>query len=337
MLAILLPTQNFLYVTRQNQQMGSAQFFSLISQDIDEIPTVLSDWKMEWRQLSRGCFSGQLKFARFETIALLYLSWNQAVQIQGVLPPGTISFGIEISSEGQAVWQGFKYSNQDILISSNREIDLKVPAGYEMFIIVVKRDLLLAYADLQQRRLRPEDLRKSVGRANSAALNAIKAYLQSNFALLEPEVNGEKVYPDARSITQDVVSLLITVLLSIEDSSVQLSHLLQRMQLVKQLEQHMLAHLDQPLTIEQLCTVAGISERSLNNYFHDLLDMSPIAYFKALRLNRVRSALKRADPTTDKVTSIAKQWGFQHMGYFSMDYKAMFGESPSKTLWRSVC
>jgi len=316
--------------------MGSDQFFSLTSQDIDEIPTVLSGWEMEWRQLSRGCFQGQLKLAQFESIALFYLSWNQAVQIQGISPPETISFGIEISSQGQAVWRGFKYSNQDVLISSDREIDLKVPAGYEMFMIAVKRDLFLKYADLQQRRLCSEDLQKSLGRANSAALNAIKAYLQSNFALLELDLNGKKIYPDAQSITQDVVSLLITVLLSIEDFSAQLSHSLQRMQLVKQLEQYMLAHLDQPLTIEQLCAVAGISERSLNNYFHDLLDISPIAYFKALRLNRVRSALKLADPTIDKVTSIAKQWGFQHMGYFSMDYKAMFGESPSKTLWRSI-
>ena len=316
--------------------MGSDQFFSLTSQDIDEIPTILSGWEMEWRQLSRGCFHGQLKFAQFESIALFYLSWNQAVQIQGISPAETISFGIEISSQGQAVWRGFKYSSQDILISSDREIDLKVPAGYEMFMIAVKRDLLLAYADLQQRRLCSEDLQKSLGRANSAALNAIKAYLQSNFALLELDLDGKKIYPDAQFITQDVVSLLITVLLSIENFSAQLSHSLQRMQLVKQLEKYMLAHLNQPLTIEQLCAVAGISERSLNNYFHDLLDMSPIAYFKALRLNRVRSALKLADPTIDKVTSIAKQWGFQHMGYFSMDYKAMFGESPSKTLWRSI-
>ncbi|HEY9657123.1 MAG TPA: helix-turn-helix domain-containing protein, partial [Allocoleopsis sp.] len=96
------------------------------------------------------------------------------------------------------------------------------------------------------------------------------------------------------------------------------------------------AHLDYPLTIEHLCTVAGVRERSLNNYFRELLDMSPMAYFKALRLNRVRSTLKLADPTINKVAAIAKQYGFQHMGYFSVDYKAMFGESPSETLWRSV-
>lgn len=316
--------------------MGSDHFFSLTSQDVDEISAALSNWEVEWRQLSRGNFRGQIKFAQFENIELFYLSWNQAVQIQGSSAPETVSFGIEISSQGRSLWRGLEYSNQDVLISSDQEIDLKGPAGYEMFAVTVKRDLLLEYADLQQRCLHQKDLHKSIGRTNSAALNAIKAYLQSYFALLELDLDDKKQYPDAQSITQDVVSLLITVILSAKDFSTQLSHSLQRVQLVKQLERYMLAHLDQPLTIEQLCTIAGISERSLNNYFHDLLDMSPMAYFKALRLNRVRSALKLANPKIGNVASIAKQWGFQHMGYFSADYKAMFGESPSETLWRSV-
>jgi AraC family ethanolamine operon transcriptional activator len=315
--------------------MVSEHFFSLTSQDVDEIPAALAAWDVEWRQLSKGNFCGQFKSAQFNSIELFYLSWNQSMQIQGSSPPGTVSFGIQISSQGRAVWRGLKYDNQDVLINSNQEVDLKVPAGYEMFFVTVKQDLLLTCADLQQRQLCQKDLQKSLGRANLAVLNAIKAYLQSNFALLESNYSNSK-HPDPQSITQDVMSLLITVLLTLEDYSTQISHSQQRAQLVKRLEQYMLTHLDQPLTIEQLCAVAGISERSLNNYFHDLLDMSPIAYFKALRLNRVRSALKLADPTIDKVASVAKQWGFQHMGYFSVDYKAMFGESPSETLWRSV-
>lgn len=316
--------------------MGSHCFLSLTSQDIDKIPPVLPDWDVEWRQLSRGIFRGQLKFAWFDQIELFYASWNQVVQIQGRSPPETVTFGIEISSQGRAIWQGLEYDNQDVLINFNQEIDLKVPAGYEMFVVAVKRDLLLEYADLQQRCLHQKDLQKSLGRANLAALNAIKAYLQFNFALLELDLDNKKQYSSSYAITQDVVSLLITILLSAKDFPTQLPHSLQRFRLVKQVERYMLTHLDQPLTIDQLCQVAGISARSLNNYFHDLLDMSPMAYFKALRFNRVRSALKLADPTMDKVAPIAKRWGFQHMGCFSVDYKAMFGESPSETLWRSI-
>jgi AraC family ethanolamine operon transcriptional activator len=319
--------------------MDSNYFFSLVSQDIDEIPEALPAWDVEWRQLSRGGFCGQIKAAQLDGIELFYLSWNQAVQIQGSAPAGTVSFGIEISSQGRSIWRGLECDTQDILINSNREIDIKIPADYKMFVVTAKRDLLLEYADLQQRRLRRNDLKKSLGKANPAVLNAIRAYLQSSFTLLERDPDG-KQYPDALSITQDitqdVMSLLITALLSAEDVSTRFPYLLQRVQIVKQLERYMLTHLDHSLAMDRLCAIAGISERSLNNYFHDLVDMSPMAYFKAIRLNRVRSALKSANPTTDKVASIAKQYGFQHMGYFSVDYKAMFGESPSETLWRSV-
>ncbi|HEY9641456.1 MAG TPA: helix-turn-helix domain-containing protein [Coleofasciculaceae cyanobacterium] len=316
--------------------MDSDRFFSLISQDIDEMVAALPAQDMEWRQLSRGRFHGQLKFAQFDAIELFYLSWNQAMQIRGSLPPGTVGFGMEISSQGRSIWRGLEYDNRDVLINSDQEVDLKIPAGYEMFAVRLKRDLLLEHADLQQRHLHPADLEKSLVRANPAALNAIKAYLQSSLDMLERVPADRNPCSDAQSITQDVVSLLITMLLSAEDSATQPLRVLQRIRLIKQLEQHMLAHINQTLTIDHLCAVAGISERSLNNYFHDLLDMSPMAYFKALRLNRVRSALKLANPTIDKVNLIANQWGFQHMGYFSVDYKVMFGESPSETLWRST-
>ena len=35
------------------------------------------------------------------------------------------------------------------------------------------------------------------------------------------------------------------------------------------------------------------------------------------------------DPHT--VADIAARWGFWHMGHFSQDYKALFGETPTQT------
>jgi AraC family transcriptional regulator, ethanolamine operon transcriptional activator len=34
------------------------------------------------------------------------------------------------------------------------------------------------------------------------------------------------------------------------------------------------------------------------------------------------------------VTQAASQWGFWHLGYFSRDYRKMFGELPSQTFRR---
>jgi AraC family transcriptional regulator, ethanolamine operon transcriptional activator len=33
-----------------------------------------------------------------------------------------------------------------------------------------------------------------------------------------------------------------------------------------------------------------------------------------------------------RIIGVATDWGFWHMGHFARDYRAMFGESPSRTL-----
>jgi AraC-like DNA-binding protein len=45
--------------------------------------------------------------------------------------------------------------------------------------------------------------------------------------------------------------------------------------------------------------------------------------------------LVRAQPE-ESVTEIAMQWGFTHMGRFSIEYRQRFGERPSETLSRGA-
>jgi len=88
-------------------------------------------------------------------------------------------------------------------------------------------------------------------------------------------------------------------------------------------------------SIVDICREAGGSQRTLEYSFRTLLGLTPIAYLRTLRLNRVRAQLlspSRADLT---VTEVATEWCFWHLGKFSRDYAAMFGESPSQTLRRS--
>ena len=52
------------------------------------------------------------------------------------------------------------------------------------------------------------------------------------------------------------------------------------------------------------------------------------------RMHLTRRALLRADPSTATVTEIATEFGFWELGRFSVAYKALFGESPSRSLGR---
>jgi transcriptional regulator GlxA family with amidase domain len=51
-----------------------------------------------------------------------------------------------------------------------------------------------------------------------------------------------------------------------------------------------------------------------------------------LRLSRARGALLSADASLTTVTAIATGFGFLELGRFSVEYRQIFGESPSRTL-----
>jgi AraC family ethanolamine operon transcriptional activator len=88
------------------------------------------------------------------------------------------------------------------------------------------------------------------------------------------------------------------------------------------------------LYVTDLCEAAGVSERTLQYAFQDIMGMTPMAYLKRLRLHRVREAIRNTAIPLETVTSVAYQWGFFHMGEFSGAYKDCFGELPSETFKR---
>ena len=92
-------------------------------------------------------------------------------------------------------------------------------------------------------------------------------------------------------------------------------------------------HLTSPITIADIVTATGVPGRTLFKHFRDCKGVSPMRYLRNARFQRVREALMKAEPEQG-VTTIAANWGFVHLGRFSIEYRARFGESPSETLKR---
>jgi len=93
------------------------------------------------------------------------------------------------------------------------------------------------------------------------------------------------------------------------------------------------ANWDQPITIEELTRVTSVSARSLFLAFKAGRGYSPMDFVKRVRLGRARQKLSRPDAKTS-VTGVAYECGFGNPGHFAMNYRALFGESPSETLKR---
>ncbi len=110
--------------------------------------------------------------------------------------------------------------------------------------------------------------------------------------------------------------------------------------IVRQSEGFIQANLDSPMSLVELCSLTGVSERTLRTAFLNVVGLSPHAYLKVIRLNRVRAELERssrvplpgATPVATTVAAAATRCGFFHLGRFSRDYRRFFGELPSETL-----
>jgi len=104
--------------------------------------------------------------------------------------------------------------------------------------------------------------------------------------------------------------------------------------IVKVAENYALSHTGDYLYVSDLCRVAGVSERTLEYAFKDVMGLTPMTYLIRLRLHRVRQALLAATQGSTTVSAVALDWGFWHFGDFSRAYKECFGELPSDTLRR---
>lgn len=94
--------------------------------------------------------------------------------------------------------------------------------------------------------------------------------------------------------------------------------------------------IDGPVRISDLCMALNASPRTLELAFGKILGMGPHRFFRISRMNRAYMMLLKADARESRVTDIAGVLGFSELGRFSVQYRELFGESPSETLRRSL-
>jgi AraC family ethanolamine operon transcriptional activator len=97
-------------------------------------------------------------------------------------------------------------------------------------------------------------------------------------------------------------------------------------------EAYLASNSQESLYLADLCSVAGVGERTLRYTFQERYGMSPVRYLKLRRLHQVRRALRRADPDLNTVQSVANRCGIWHLGRFASEYRSLFNESPLETL-----
>ncbi|TLG91257.1 AraC family transcriptional regulator [Pseudomonas edaphica] len=88
------------------------------------------------------------------------------------------------------------------------------------------------------------------------------------------------------------------------------------------------------ICLEDIEAAARVSRGKLFEGFRFHFGSTPMAYLRKFRLLAIRQQLLE-DRAARNVSPIAMDWGFNHLGRFSSDYRKLFGEAPRETLMRA--
>lgn len=89
--------------------------------------------------------------------------------------------------------------------------------------------------------------------------------------------------------------------------------------------QLMEANIEEPIELQELATLAGISRRQLERLFLKHMGCTPSRYYLRVRLNRARRLLKQ---TSCSIVDIASMCGFVSATHFSRCYRKVMGRAP---------
>jgi len=89
---------------------------------------------------------------------------------------------------------------------------------------------------------------------------------------------------------------------------------------------HVDRHYDQPLDLDRLAAVAGVSKYHFARCFEATYGETPIRYLTRRRIERAQDLLRAANLT---VTEVCMLVGFASLGSFSSRFTQLVGESPT--------
>ena len=310
------------------------QLQTLRVRDPDELAEGFCPWELRFRQLGGGSFVGELKFLQLGRIQIVCASGNRRLHAQGSAPPGSFGFAPVLPRNEGAIWRGRRSKKgQVVTIDPSQEADHITAADYEFVGLTVDGDFFRECAAVAggfdaEARL----VGRLAATSSPACCRALTAHLTELFDLVEAQPDLS-VQPQTRqAVEEECVRRVVEMIAQSTGGDRTACWSSNRERLVRRADEYMRAGLGEPVSLLGLCREIGVSERTLHYAFQEVRGLSPMAYFRAVRLNAVRQELKAAAADTATVRQIARRWGFWHGGEFAAAYRQLFGELPSQTL-----
>jgi AraC family ethanolamine operon transcriptional activator len=312
----------------------SACFRVKRTREVDVHARNLAAWDQDYVQTSPGVFQGQVRelfdgpLQAFEEVA------NCATNQHCRPWQGGVWLGLSVPEQPAGLrFMGRPVGGHELMISDGSEaFDLQVPAGHGLYGLVFDPRELLGHVHARDQAV------TSPARIPGVRLQTLTPTQRFRLVgLLREVLRGLEADPGALaheasrpSLREALMTVLADTLMPADQADAVTPRQQRRQDVVRRVRELVTEQPQDYLGVERLCSELHITRRTLQNCFQDSLGISPASYLRLVRLNAVRRELRNgtADQT---IGDVAARWGFWHMGHFSHDYKALFGETPSHT------
>ena len=300
--------------------------------DIEELNYSVWPWDLRMQQLSSGRMLANLQFAQVKGILLTHERWSRRVFATGTTPRNYLALA-GICADREFSFCGARIRQDGVACGlDGGAVEFVTPDDADHWVILVPTDMLTSYlgeevaADLLPKGRSFTSQPQSIRQLGSLVVNIV-TLLRSNSRYCS---NGLLL-----GALQSQLLAAVTELLACSDNEGKLVTARKRYVACRR-ALRIAETRRQPTRVDELAAAVGISRRGLELGFREAFDISPQRYLRRIRMNGLHRDLRRAIPGRETITEAAGRWGFVELGRTAVEYRQLFGESPSTTLARDA-
>jgi AraC family ethanolamine operon transcriptional activator len=308
---------------------------SLLTTDIDELAQFQINKNRRYTQLQPGVLKGDYTEVNLGDVQVFRENLTAGALIEATPAASFLPFSAVLPGVENFTFCGNKRPQSTLLQATGGSWDASFKNNLKFVVAAFNRDTF--NSNLQRligREIPAEWLISKAVSTEETALNNYAVGLDKIINLVQYQPRLLNSEPAQRMIGATILRLALNTLMPTITLAEKSKPKPLRILGVRRVIDYLYSYAHRLPTIPELCEIAGLSERNLQYGFREYLGVTPIRYLRLIRLNGVKRDLLMANPKVDKVVGIALNWGFVELGRFAGEYRQLFNELPSDTLYK---
>jgi AraC family transcriptional regulator, ethanolamine operon transcriptional activator len=291
-------------------------------------------WDVTYQQVTRGEFSGSFHASTRTGLVLHYHYAEPSVIIRGSAPRGMFALAVSEVALTPPIFQGHRLTaSQVITMHAGSDAVLRSPERTGVSSVSIPADrldqALLAYGN---RRLDELGDRARAWEFTATRASTIHTLIRKAISMAAAAGASAKTFAEIKTVEDGLIRTIACGLLEGTSAGPSTIARRNRTRYVRRACDFVESHLREGINTEILADACGVSLRTLEYAFIDVLNMGLHEYIKGRRLNAARRELIRCQSSGLSVSRVALDYGFAHLSLFAKSYSKLFGELPSETL-----